>query len=102
MATASTPGKTDSVIDGDAFDLICCFYDGVDDIVHEHARQIAEGRRSFAPDDPTTVLITRDDVVKAGCAVVEALRSLLANRQLPSSAKLEELSQMTECFDQKL
>jgi hypothetical protein len=57
MSTADLPPKTQSCIDGDAFDLICCFYDGVDDIVHEVARQIAEVEGSFAPEEPCLLLV---------------------------------------------
>jgi hypothetical protein len=101
MSTADLPPKTQSCIEGDAFDLICCFYDGVDDIVHEVARQIAEVEGSFAPEEPGVVLITREHVEKAGCQIVETLRPLLANGRLPHSEKLNQILDMTECFDQK-
>lgn len=84
----------------DAYELIQCFYDGVDVVVRELAQEIAEERGSFLKDDPNVIAIEVEDVREAGRRVVGSLRDLLKNKKLP--AELEQsISQMGECFSQQ-
>lgn len=81
----------------EAFELINCFYDGVDVIVRELAEQIA------AKDGQTkqgVLLIEKAHVEQAGWLVLEKLRTLLDDHQIPAEVK-ERFEGMSDRFASK-
>lgn len=98
MATAQ--GHCDTSMSDEAYDLITCFYDGVDEIVRELAEQIAADEQSFLPDDPTTLAIEVRHVREAGRQVVDKLRSLLKDGNIPTRME-QAIRGMGDCFEGK-
>ena len=76
MVVAEMTSERETAIEDDAFDLLHCFYDGVDVYVRQLAVEIAIERGSF-DDDGKTVVITKDHVQIAGNRAVNALKELL-------------------------
>ena len=84
------------MIEEDAFDLLQCFYGGVDVFVRQLAVECAQRHHSFS-DDRQTILITKEHVEEAGKQAVEALKALLKDKQLPPDAK-RSIEGMSNCF----
>ena len=91
MATVSP-----STISEDAYELIGCFYDGVDEIVYAVAERMARER------DPNAIPVQIEvvDVKNAGRAVIDALRPLTATGELPKEAE-EAIASMQNRFSNK-
>ncbi len=84
MPAAQEPPRPSSM-SNDAYELISCYYDGIDDVVRELAEQIAIEQDSFLG-DKKTVAIEESHVRQAGLQVVERLRTLLKGGKLPPRA----------------
>lgn len=98
MATAQR--HCDTSMSDEAYDLITSYYNGVDVVVRELAEQIAADDESYLPDDPTILAIEVRHVREAGRRVVESLRKLLKDGELP--LRLEQaLAEMENRFDNK-
>ena len=95
MVVAEMTSERETAIEDDAFDLLHCFYDGVDVYVRQLAVEIAIEQGSF-DDDGKTVVITKDHVQDAGNRAVSALKDLL-KLELPPSAR-DSAKSMTNCF----
>lgn len=81
----------------EAFDLINCFYDGIDLVVRELAEQIA-AKDSRNKDG--VVLIEKKHVELAGCKIINNLRNLFDNQSLPTDLE-EKFQGMAKCFSTK-
>lgn len=96
----TTHEQCDTSMSDEAYDLINCFYDGVDVLVRDLAEQIAVDEKSFLSDDPNVVAIEVRHVREAGRKVIQALRSLLKDGEI--SPRMEDaISTMGNCFDVK-
>ncbi len=78
-----------------AYEVLDCFYEGIDDVVRELAVQCAARRDSRDPSDPSAILIEERDVRDAGAIVVQWLRQLSQDGRLSP----ESVSAMAECFE---
>ena len=96
MATIDDKNKTGSVLSDDAYELIECFYDGVDDLVYQLAEEMARKRNPSA----SPVQIEVEDVRAAGEAVVESLKRLFESGEIPDHVK-EAIHGMGDCFDDR-
>ena len=79
MATRTTTGT--STLSGEAYELISCFYHGVDDVVYRLAEAVARRRTGTPPD--ADVRIEAEDVRIAGYQVVCALREYVDQEDIP-------------------
>ncbi len=98
MVVAEITGERETAFEDDAFDLLHCFYDGVDVYVRQLAVEIATEQGSLE-DDGRTVVITKEHVQVAGDRAVNALKDLL-KLELPPSAR-DSAKSMTNCFQSK-
>lgn len=98
MATANE--HIPSSLSEEAFELINSLYNGVDVVVRELAQEIAAERGSFLESDPGVIAIEEEDVQEAGVRVMNALRVLLRNGELPSEVQ-HILDGMEKGFDAK-
>ena len=89
-----------TMMSDDAFELLHCFYHGVNVYVRDLAEQIAISKCSLV-DDQKTVLITKEHVREAGDMAVAALGKLLKDGQLTPDAK-KSLAGMSNCFESKV
>lgn len=95
MSTVADQHEVTSVITNDAYDLINCIYDGVDEIVYSVAKSIAAERQpNLNTGEP--VRIDVDDVRRAGREVINALQTARHNVSIP-----ESLTKMADCFESK-
>lgn len=99
MSAVQDSTEQSTMIEEDAFDLLHCFYGGVDVYVRQLAVQTAIGYQSFA-DDGRTILITKEHVREAGELAVQTLKQLLNDKQLPPDAK-RSFESMSNCFQYK-
>ena len=81
----------------EAFELINCFYDGVDILVRELAEEIAR-KEGLTKDG--VLLIERRHVESAGCLVVETLQRLFEGKKIPQAVS-DRLASMHACFTSK-
>jgi hypothetical protein len=85
MAVAEKP--IESSMSVKAWDLITCYYDGIDDVVRDLAEQVALQQGSFL-EDGSTVAVEVEHVREAGRLVIDALRELVqAGKAPPALAK---------------
>ncbi len=98
MSTAVIANEPDTAFEDDAFELLHCFYDGVDVYVRQRAVEIACADRSFDVDGKT-VLIRKPHVQAAGDEAVRLLNQML-KQGLPDSAK-QSVKWMEGCFQSK-
>lgn len=94
---ATTSQTSCSSLSGEAYDLIDCFYNGVDRIVYEVAESFARKRTGIGSRDP--VVIEAEDVRAAGAQVIEALSSL-GTIHIPDEIQ-DELKRMDDCMNSK-
>lgn len=99
MSAVQESTEQSTMIEEDAFDLLHCFYGGVDVYVRQLAVQVALEQHSFT-DEGRTILITKKHVEEAGELAVHALKELLKDKQLPPEAK-RSLEGMSNCFQFK-
>lgn len=99
MSAVQESTEQSTMIEEDAFDLLHCFYGGVDVYVRQLAVQAALEQHSFA-DEGRTILITKEHVKQAGDMAVQALQDLLKDKQLPHEAK-RSFEGMSNCFQSK-
>jgi hypothetical protein len=91
MATTTT-----STLTSEAYDIISCFYDGVEDVVYRLAETVARARTGVAPGRP--VKIEAEDVRIAGYRVVDSPEEMLeAIKDIPEEA----LQEIGDCLGSK-
>jgi hypothetical protein len=88
MATTTT-----STLTSEAYDIISCFYDGVEDVVYRLAETVARARTGVAPGRP--VKIEAEDVRIAGYRVVCALLKFVDREDIPEEM-LEAIKDIPE------
>lgn len=93
--------EVDSSMSDEAFDLITCFYNGVDVMVRELAEEIAEQEGSRLPDEPNVVAIEVRHVQEAGRRVIEAFRGLLKVGRVPKDLE-DAVKGMGGCFEHRM
>lgn len=98
MPTASEKTEVTSTLSSDAYELISCFYHGVDELVYEIAEEMARQRNPQAAASGGPIQIEVEDVTKAGRQVIQALKGLIGARKLPSELE-EAFGNMQQCFD---
>ena len=83
-----------TVSSNEAFELLECFNDGIDEMVYSIAEKIAQER---GKNDDGFWVIEKKDVAMAGKQVLSALKALVDN------GKYNEILQQTmeSCFDEK-
>ena len=94
MATVNDKNETTSVISDEAYTLIGCFYDGVDEIVYKLAEEVARKRNPAV----SPVQIEVDDVSAAGEVVMETLKRLFESGDISNDAR-EAIEGMGDCFE---
>jgi len=80
MAVAEKP--IESSMSVKAWDLITCYYDGIDNIVRDLAEQVALQQGSLL-DDGSTVAVEVEHVREAGRLVIDGLRELVKAGKAP-------------------
>jgi len=96
--TLENAEETETSMSSEAYELINCFYDGIDDAVRTLAERYALEERSI--DSTGVILIEKQHVKKAGCAIVDALKNLIDSDKLPAELATK-FGCMTSCFDSK-
>ncbi len=86
-------GAATSTLSSEAYDLIQCFYDGVDRMVYSVAESIARKRSGVAA--PHVVQIEEEDVRQAGEQVLAALR------RAGAPDLLNAIGEMDDCMSSK-
>lgn len=89
----------DSKMTDDAFELLRCFYDGLDELVEGIAFNIAKNQGSFSTKEgQSTVTIEQEHVREAGKKVFEKLMDLVSEEKLPQEI-LSHFENMMKCSD---
>jgi hypothetical protein len=91
MATANH--SKNSEMTSEAYDLLDCFVQGLDDVIYEIAETIA--REKVQTSSTGTVEIRRDDVKEAALALFRAIREE-AGKSLPAHVA-RHLEEMHDC-----
>ncbi len=95
---STTLAERETAIEDDAFELLHCFYNGVDVFVRQLAIQYALEQGSF-DDDGMTVLVQKQHVQSAGEEACRVLDGLL-KQGLPEKAQ-QAVRMMGDCFQTK-
>ena len=89
----------ESVISSEAYSLLDCFVEGLDDVVYEIAEEIARERTGIqAPRRP--VRIEAEDVKQAAARVVSFLQELVKSGRAPAGLG-DVLERLTLCLGSK-
>lgn len=99
MATADKQ-DTKSQITGEAYELINCFYEGIDEVVYKIAKELARERCSAEVSADELIQIDIEDVRSAGQKVINMLRKAIAEGDLPQGMEAE-VNAMDSCFSTK-
>lgn len=97
MAAVDESKATSSISD-EAYNLLGCFMDGVDNLVYEMAERLARERNPEIVASGQPIPIEVEDVREAGKLVLSALRGLVKASHLPH-AMSADIDQMESCFE---
>ena len=98
MTVATKSVERETAIEDDAFELLHCFFDGVDVFVRQRAVEYAVEQGSF-DDDGVTVLVQKRHVQAAGEEACQLLGGML-KQGLPEKVQ-QAAKMMGGCFQSK-
>lgn len=101
MATLHDDEKFTSSLSEEAYDLISCFYNGIDEVVYSVAEQVAKERLRNSGgqvDLEQPILIEIEDVREAGKRVIAAVQHLVELNKMPAEM-MDALGGMKDCFE---
>jgi len=91
----------ETAMNDDAFDLLNTYYDGIDDAVRALAVQCAISRDSYLPNDPSVVLVEKEDVVAAGQSIGAWVKQLVKKKKI-NPESLSRISKSVEGLELEL